>query len=169
MAAIASAGRRIASVLGTRVLTHRSLLRALPARFSVTTAAGPSGNGHVEMEVAAPRNVLGGELKCCCTAPVTGYYRDGFCRTDESDHGRHVVCAQVTAQFLEYSASRGNDLRRPGGSFPGLKPGDKWCLCASRWKEALDAGCAPQVFLECTHSKALEFVTLESLQANATA
>ncbi|MEW5307259.1 MAG: hypothetical protein WDW36_009667 [Sanguina aurantia] len=121
---------------------------------------------------AAPKalkNVLGGPLKCCCTSPVTGYYRDGFCQTDASDHGKHVICAQVTQRWLEFSRSRGNDLMTPSprNNFPGLKDGDKWCLCASRWKEAYDAGVAPPVFLACTHVKALEYVTLESLQQHA--
>ncbi|KAG2484786.1 hypothetical protein HYH03_016439 [Edaphochlamys debaryana] len=116
-----------------------------------------------------PRNVLGGILHCCCTSPRTGYFRDGFCRTDETDMGRHVVCAQMTIEFLEYTRSMGNDLSTPAPwfNFPGLKPGDKWCLCALRWKEALQAGKAPPVFLRCTHQKALEYVRLEDLQRHA--
>ncbi|EKX45405.1 hypothetical protein GUITHDRAFT_71313 [Guillardia theta CCMP2712] len=116
------------------------------------------------------KNVLGGELQCCCTSPKTGFYRDGFCNTGPQDTGRHVVCAQVTAEFLNFSKSRGNDLMSPAPmfSFPGLKPGDRWCLCASRWKEAYDAGCAPPVFLEATHENVLKFgIALEDLKKHA--
>eukprot|EP00798_Chlamydomonas_sp_ICE-L_P031188 gene31188-6333_t len=114
-------------------------------------------------------NVLGEALECCCTSPVTGYFRDGYCRTDASDQGRHVICAQVTQEFLEYSARQGNNLMTPAPqfNFPGLKPGDKWCLCALRWREAMIAGCAPNVFLKCTHAKALELITLQDLQKYA--
>jgi uncharacterized protein len=115
------------------------------------------------------KNVLGTPLVPCSYDPLTGYYRDGCCETDEHDHGTHVVCARVTQEFLVYSLERGNDLMtpRPEYRFVGLKAGDRWCLCASRWKEALEAGTAPYVILECTHEKALEFVTLEQLQAHA--
>ncbi len=111
-------------------------------------------------------NVLGGPLLCCCTAPLTGFYRDGYCRTDEMDSGRHVICAQVTNDFLQFSLSMGNDLitPRPEFRFPGLKAGDKWCLCALRWKEAFTAGVAPRVYLQCTHIKALEYVPLHQLK-----
>ncbi|MBY0354170.1 MAG: DUF2237 domain-containing protein [Rickettsiales bacterium] len=116
-----------------------------------------------------PRNVLGGPLELCCDHPVTGYFRDGYCRTDHSDHGKHVICAIVTEAFLIDSMARGNDLvtPRPEYQFPGLKPGDRWCLCAIRWREAMEAGIAPQVCLEATHSSALEVVTLAQLQAHA--
>jgi len=112
------------------------------------------------------RNVLGGELIPCSYDPLTGYYRDGCCNTDVSDQGSHVVCVRVTAQFLAFSAARGNDLTtpQPQHRFAGLKPGDRWCLCALRWREALEAGVAPPVVLESTHQKALEFVGLEQLQ-----
>ncbi|NES72023.1 MAG: DUF2237 domain-containing protein [Okeania sp. SIO2D1] len=114
-------------------------------------------------------NVLGENLEVCCTAPMTGFYRDGFCQTGPSDFGSHVICAAVTAEFLEFTKRRGNDLStpRPEYSFPGLKPGDRWCLCASRWKEALDSGVAPPVVLSATHQKALEVVPLEVLQEHA--
>lgn len=114
-------------------------------------------------------NVLGGRLEACCHDPLTGYYRDGYCRTEPADFGRHVVCAQVTAEFLEFSQSRGNDLLtpRPEYDFPGLKPGDRWCLCASRWKEAFDAGLAPPVVLAATHVNALELVPIEVLRAHS--
>jgi len=115
------------------------------------------------------RNVLGGDLQPCSYAPLTGYYRDGCCRTDGHDHGTHVVCARVTQAFLEFSLRQGNDLitPRPEFRFAGLKPGDRWCLCVSRWKEALDAGVAPPVFLNSTHIKALETVSLDVLKAHA--
>lgn len=115
------------------------------------------------------RNVLGGPLATCCTAPLTGFYRDGSCHTGPQDLGTHVVCAQVTTEFLEFSVARGNDLVTPVPQFhfPGLNPGDKWCLCALRWKEALDAGVAPPVVLAATHEKALEFVSLEDLKRHA--
>ena len=115
------------------------------------------------------RNVLGGPLATCCTAPLTGFYRDGSCHTGPQDLGTHVVCAQVTQAFLEFSVARGNDLVTPVPQFhfPGLDPGDKWCLCALRWKEALDAGVAPPVVLAATHEKALEFVSLEALKRHA--
>ncbi|PUE63266.1 hypothetical protein B9Z45_00920 [Limnohabitans sp. 2KL-17] len=114
-------------------------------------------------------NVLGSTLAPCSYDPLTGYYRDGCCNTDEHDQGSHVVCAKVTQEFLAFSLKRGNDLStpRPEHRFAGLKAGDRWCLCARRWKEAFDAGVAPPVFLECTHQRALDFVTLEQLQSCA--
>jgi uncharacterized protein (DUF2237 family) len=117
----------------------------------------------------AARNVLGGALQACCFAPRTGYFRDGYCRTEAKDTGRHVICAEVTEEFLSFTRSRGNDLStpRPEFDFPGLKPGDKWCLCALRWKEALEAGKAPPVVLEACHEKALDYVRLEDLLAHA--
>ena len=119
--------------------------------------------------VMVARNVLGSELILCSHDPLTGYFRDGCCNTDASDRGSHVVCAVVTAEFLEYSKSRGNDLStpRPEYRFPGLKDGDRWCLCALRWREALSEGIAPDVVLECTHEKALDFVSLDHLLAHA--
>ena len=115
------------------------------------------------------RNVLGEELQVCCTSPVTGFYRNGKCETGSSDRGLHVVCAQMTQEFLEYTAQNGNDLSSPAPhfGFPGLKAGDKWCLCASRWRQAYDVGKAPPVMLEATHEKALEVIPLEVLQAHA--
>lgn len=114
-------------------------------------------------------NVLGAELQACSFDPLTGFYRDGCCRTDASDRGSHVICARVTADFLAFSMTRGNDLitPRPEYRFAGLKPGDRWCLCALRWKEALEAGVAPPVHLEATHQKALDYVSLEELKAHA--
>jgi hypothetical protein len=115
------------------------------------------------------RNVLGGELATCSTAPLTGFYRNGCCDTGPQDRGSHVVCAQVTAELLAFSRARGNDLitPRPEYDFPGLKPGDRWCLCATRWREALEAGVAPPVVLAATHEAALRFVTLEELRRYA--
>lgn len=116
-----------------------------------------------------PKNVLGTELQMCSTDPMTGFYRDGCCRTGPDDHGLHLVCTQVTNDFLAFSKERGNDLSTPNPMyhFRGLKAGDRWCLCVERWKEALDAGMAPLVVLEATHMSALEFVDLEDLEAYA--
>lgn len=113
-------------------------------------------------------NVLGEPLQACSYDPLTGYFRDGCCNTDAHDHGTHVVCARMTAEFLKFSAERGNDLMtpRPEWRFPGLKPGDRWCLCATRWKEAFEAGLAPDVVLAATHSKVLDYVRLEDLKAH---
>ena len=115
------------------------------------------------------RNVLGGELVPCGTEPLTGFFRTGCCDTGPEDTGRHVVCAQLTEEFLVFSRDRGNDLMtpRPECGFPGLKPGDRWCLGAIRWREAMEAGKACPVFLEATHEAALEFVRLRDLQAHA--
>ena len=112
------------------------------------------------------KNVLGTDLQIAGTNPITGYYRDGFCSTGESDRGVHVIAATLTDEFLEFTKSQGNDLTTPSPqyNFPGLKAGDNWCLCALRWKEALDAGVAPPVILEATHEKALEFATIEELK-----
>lgn len=115
------------------------------------------------------QNVLGTELQTCCTSPMTGFFRTGVCVTGSQDRGTHVICAELTAEFLTYTKSQGNDLSTPvpGSSFPGLKPGDKWCLCATRWKEALEAGVAPPVDLAATHNTALKFVSLADLQQHA--
>ncbi|MCU0765251.1 MAG: DUF2237 domain-containing protein [Burkholderiaceae bacterium] len=117
---------------------------------------------------SSARNVFGAPLACCCTSPRTGFYRDGYCHTGPQDIGSHTVCAVMTAEFLDFSRRRGNDLStpRPEFAFPGLAPGDRWCLCVSRWKEALDAGVAPPVLPSATHEKALEVVTLEQLLAH---
>ena len=119
--------------------------------------------------MSAQRNVFGEALKPCSVAPMTGFYRTGSCETGDMDSGTHVMCARVTEAFLAYSRSRGNDLitPRPEYSFPGLKAGDRWCLCALRWLEAEEAGVAPPLVLESTHERALEFVSLESLRAHA--
>jgi uncharacterized protein (DUF2237 family) len=116
-----------------------------------------------------PTNVLGQPLALCCSAPRTGFYRDGYCRTGPGDAGLHTVCALVTAEFLEFSRAAGNDLStpRPEWDFPGLEPGDCWCVCVSRWVEALRAGKACPIRLEATHSSVIEFVDLEVLKAHA--
>lgn len=114
-------------------------------------------------------NVLGETLEECGRDPLTGWFRDGCCRTDENDHGSHTVCAIVTAEFLAFSKGRGNDLStpRPALGFAGLKPGDSWCLCASRWLEAHAGGAAPQVRLAATHLRALDLVPLVALAEHA--
>ncbi|MEQ9439838.1 MAG: DUF2237 domain-containing protein [Cyclobacteriaceae bacterium] len=121
------------------------------------------------METEVAKNVLGGKLQICGKHPKTGFYRKGCCETGPEDSGQHVVCAVVTNQFLEFSKSRGNDLLtpRPTYDFPGLKAGDRWCLCALRWKEAYEAGAAPPVVLEATHKAALRYLTLKSLLSHA--
>lgn len=115
------------------------------------------------------KNVLGGPLLACSFAPVTGYFRDGCCNTDVTDRGNHTVCTRVTDAFLAFSKARGNDLSSPMPEyrFPGLKAGDRWCLCASRWHEAHQSGFAPPVVLEATHERALAVVSLEILKAHA--
>jgi len=113
-------------------------------------------------------NVLGGELQPCSLDPLTGFYRNGCCDTGAEDLGVHTVCAVMTAEFLEFSASVGNDLStpRPEFGFAGLRPGDRWCLCAARWTEALEAGRAPQVVLDATHARTLEWADLADLTAH---
>lgn len=120
------------------------------------------------MKVAS-RNVLGGPLADCSKLPMTGFFRDGCCNTGPEDRGSHTVCVVVTAEFLLFSKARGNDLSTPMPqfSFPGLKPGDRWCLCAARWQEALEAGRAPLVVLTATHERALEVCSLADLKRHA--
>ena len=115
------------------------------------------------------KNVWGSELSPCSTNPLTGFYRDGSCATGRQDHGQHVVCIEATADFLEYSASQGNDLSTPMPEFgfPGLKPGDRWCLCGLRWKQALEAGMAPRLVLGSTHIAMTEIVPIETLKKYA--
>lgn len=117
------------------------------------------------------RNALGGPLKPCSTAPMTGYFRNGRCDTCAEDHGCHTVCVEMTAEFLAASRAVGNDLStpRPEYGFPGLQPGDRWCVCAGRWLEVLEQGVAAPVVLGATHERTLEIVPLELLQAHATA
>lgn len=115
------------------------------------------------------KNVLGTELRHCGLDPLTGFFRDGCCNTGPEDRGVHTVCAQMTAEFLAFSKARGNDLSTPVPqfNFPGLAPGDRWCLCAARWKEAHDADVAPPVFLGATHERTLEVVAYETLKPYA--
>ena len=114
----------------------------------------------------APRNVLGEPLDVCSITPMTGFYRDGCCNTGQEDIGSHTVCAVMTGAFLDFPKSRGNDLSTPMPElgFPGLKPGDRWCLCASRWQEAFEAGQAPRVVLRATHNRALAHCSLVDLK-----
>jgi uncharacterized protein (DUF2237 family) len=114
-------------------------------------------------------NVFGEPLEPCGTDPVTGYFRDGYCNTSDQDAGSHTVCARVTEEFLAFSGSRGNDLvtPRPEFGFPGLRPGDQWCLCATRWLEAERQGAAPKIVLKATHQRALERIDLATLCAHA--
>ena len=117
----------------------------------------------------AKLNVLGEELASCSENPLTGYFRDGCCNTEPADLGSHTICCRVTAEFLEYSLSMGNDLTTPRAEFgfPGLRPGDQWCLCAARWQQALDAGVAPKVVLQATHAACLRIVKLADLKRHA--
>lgn len=114
------------------------------------------------------KNVLGRPLQTCSKSPITGFYRNGCCDTGPQDGGLHIVCTEMTDEFLRFSRERGNDLSTPNPlfQFPGLRPGDRWCLCATRWKEAYDAGMAPRVVLEATHISMLEFATLEELKGH---
>lgn len=115
------------------------------------------------------KNVFGEELETCSTNPMTGFFRDGCCSTDAQDLGMHVVCAEVTEEFLEFSKASGNDLSTPNPDFdfPGLKPGDRWCVCALRWKEAMDKGVAPPVVLTSTHESVLDLISLEDLKRHS--
>jgi len=124
-----------------------------------------NGNGHHPK----PKNVLGTELQSCSTDPMTGFFRDGCCNTGPTDHGRHTVCIVASEEFLEFSKAAGNDLStpRPEYRFPGVQPGDQWCLCVDRWQEAFEAGMAPQVYLEATHENALDVVALDDLRRHA--
>ena len=122
-----------------------------------------------EMTMDPARNVFGEPLESCSDDPKTGFFRDGCCNSSDEDLGRHTVCSRVTREFLEFSRSRGNDLSTPREEFgfPGLRPGDQWCLCAARWQEALDAGAPPRVVLRATHAATLEIVPLEDLKRYA--
>ncbi|QEL18834.1 DUF2237 family protein [Limnoglobus roseus] len=115
------------------------------------------------------KNVLGGPLQSCSTKPLTGFYRNGCCDTGMDDVGLHLVCTQVTAEFLAFQKAIGNDLSTPNPQygFPGLRPGDRWCVCVTRWKEAMESGVPAPIVLEATHISTLEYVDLEDLQKNA--
>jgi len=142
---------------------------SVPRRRLLLFAAKVEGPG-----IALARNVLGGDLECCCSdvrqsGVGTGFYRDGYCSTGVEDAGRHTVCVEPTESFLTFSKAVGNDLSTPfpDYAFPGLQPGDKWCLCASRWTQARLAGHAPKVFLKATHEKTLQHAELDDLKAHA--
>jgi uncharacterized protein (DUF2237 family) len=124
---------------------------------------------NVAGEPVESRNVLGEPLQPCSFHPLTGFFRDGCCRTNDEDIGRHVVCVEVNAAFLEFSRMSGNDLStpRPELGFAGLKPGDRWCLCATRWQEALEAGMAPPVVIQATEEAALEDIDIADLKEHA--
>lgn len=134
----------------------------------MTTDNAPTGPSSGDT-LSRARNVLGEPLTPCCHDPVTGFYRDGFCRVGPEDRGNHAVCAMVTEEFLAFSRAQGNDLvtPRPEFGFQGLRPGDRWCLCAARWKEAAEVGLAPPIVLSATHEKALDVISLLSLQQHA--
>jgi len=140
-----------------------SASRALQLTPDSMNAYDASGSG------STSRNVLGGPLGPCSTAPKTGFYRNGYCETGPQDTGRHTVCAQVTSAFLAFTRERGNDLSRPNppSAFPGLRDGDRWCLCVDRWREAEHGGVAPPVDLEATHERALDSAGLRLLQKYA--
>ena len=158
-------------LLGATLAAMLLVAGALPKLVSSepNRCEAPMTQDESSTQAQPPRNVLGQPLKPCCMDPLTGFYRDGSCRTGPADRGSHVVCAIMTAEFLRFTRARGNDLETPAPAhhFPGLKPGDRWCLCASRWREAYAAGVAPLVELESTHQKALEFVPLEALMSRA--
>jgi uncharacterized protein (DUF2237 family) len=143
-----------------RPITRRQL-GVSPRKYVETHPSSAAASGE------PGRSVFGRPLEPCSERPKTGFFRDGCCNTGPEDRGAHVVCAQMTAEFLAFSRARGNDLSTPApqAGFPGLQPGDRWCLCAERWKEALEAGCAPPVFLASTHERVLEHVTFEQLRA----
>jgi len=141
------------------------LVLSLSAQTQTLTNKSPMSNN----PSSAPKYVLGTTLKACCLDPITGYFRDGYCKTDRSDLGTHTICAVMTEEFLAYTKSKGNDLSTPHPAFrfPGLHPGDKWCLCAARWLESYQVGKSPKVVLEATHSNTLSIVKLEYLKERA--
>jgi uncharacterized protein (DUF2237 family) len=145
-----------------------------PAHSLSTTVAANRYHVRAENDLMiqlVEQNVLGSSLQPCSTDPLTGFFRDGCCRTGPEDMGAHTVCILLTAEFLEFSRARGNDLSTPMPEygFAGLSPGDRWCLCAARWVEAFDAGHAPQVVMQATHARALDICRLEDLKAHAVA
>ena len=153
------------------------LIGGLNALYWYPVPAVSDGNcvlEHCKTDIAptthpTEHNVLSTPLQTCSSEPMTGFYRDGYCRTGSNDRGIHVVCAEMTKEFLAYTKAKGNDLSSPSPQygFPGLKPGDKWCLCADRWDEANRASVAPLVILQATSKSALERLTLPSLQEGA--
>ena len=152
----------------TEVSWSRIIISAL-AVIAATTSISAASEKEKASEANPVLSVLGEPLATCSIKPMTGWFRDGSCRTDKRDSGRHLVCAKMTAGFLKFTKGRGNDLSTPSPNyrFPGLKPGDGWCLCAVRWAEAQRAGQAPPVVLAATHEAALRYVQLASLNRNA--
>lgn len=151
--------------------THRAPWRRLLTLVSLCMgllSGRPAHAKTAEDGLPSRKNVLGGPLEPCCKKIRAGFFRDGFCRMSASDVGRHVVCAVVTEEFLAFTRAQGNDLStpHPAAQFPGLKPGDRWCLCASRWRQALQAAQAPKVDLSATDEEALQVVSLQDLQAH---
>jgi len=144
-------------------MTRRKEATSPSAPSSLESSANPQSGAE------GGRSVLGRPLEPCGARPKTGFFRDGCCNTNAEDRGAHVVCAQMTAAFLTFSRERGNDLSTPAPQFgfPGLRPGDRWCLCAERWKEAHAAGCAPPVFLGSTHERMLDYVSFDELKRYA--
>lgn len=157
----ARTGRTVSSIHPRHSTTTRTVMS--------TGQANAQTNGQTNGQTKVSKNVLGRPLELCCNSPQTGFYRDGFCNTGPQDLGVHTVCARVTQEFLEYSRSRGNDLMSPAPhyGFPGLKEGDGWCLCASRWKEAALAGKACPIVLAATHEATLQTVPLDLLMEHA--
>jgi uncharacterized protein (DUF2237 family) len=168
--------------MGTKRTAHHITVRQKiwqsdPGRFAVeirpdftqTVPPAPDRRTVQRDSDRIPKNVLGGPLLRCSNHPLTGFFRDGCCNTGAEDAGEHIVCTEVTAEFLAFSSSRGNDLitPRPEFGFSGLKPGDRWCLCALRWVEALQAGAAPRLLLAATHENMLEYVPLAELKKYA--
>ena len=154
---------------GAKLCDGGEYLRSVHQLDSLNIQLGSCRCSAMRFSSAVPTNVLGTELQCCCRDPLTGFFRDGYCRTGPEDVGLHTVCVKVTREFLDFSVLDGNDLvtPHPEWGFPGLEPGDKWCVCVTRWKDALEHDVAAPVVLEATHSSALEFVSLEQLQAHA--
>lgn len=151
----------VLAITAFAILAHAGAPRADCAVVGAPGCGGAGGVGRLQ------RNIEGGMLAACSTEPVTGWFRDGRCATDENDHGSHTVCAVLDAAFLEFTRARGNDLVTPRGDFPGLRPGQRWCLCAARWEEAREAGVAPAVVAEATNAAALRSADRASLLERA--
>jgi len=149
--------------MSAKYLSYIIFVLAIAASLYIVAAANT--NPMAEQIKSDSKNVLGNDLESCCFDPMTGYYRDGYCSTDHTDYGSHTVCAVMTQEFLDYTKSKGNDLSsaKPAYNFPGLKAGDKWCLCSVRWLEAYYADKAPNLYLAATHKNALDIIPMEYL------